>query len=58
MNYDNNAIAVDPDQALDDRNQMIHFFKNMMIVGGLVQIVHFGPGRLSWDYCSNKEEGV
>jgi len=28
------------------------------IVGGLLQIVHFGPGRLSWDYCSNKEEGV
>jgi putative oxidoreductase len=43
---------------LSDRNQMIHFFKNMMIVGGLIQIVHFGPGRVSWDYRSNKEEGV
>ena len=43
---------------LADRNQMIHFFKNMMIVGGLLQIVHFGPGRVSWDYRFKKEEGV
>jgi putative oxidoreductase len=27
-----------------DQNQMIHFLKNFMIVGGLLQIVHFGAG--------------
>jgi putative oxidoreductase len=32
-----------------DQNQMIHFLKNFMIVGGLLQIVHFGPGAVSLD---------
>ena len=32
-----------------DQNQMIHFLKNLMIVGGLLQIVHFGPGAVSID---------
>ena len=32
-----------------DQNQMIHFLKNMMIMGGLLQIVHFGPGVVSVD---------
>lgn len=32
-----------------DQNQMIHFLKNMMIMGGLLQIVHFGPGAVSVD---------
>jgi putative oxidoreductase len=32
-----------------DQNQMIHFLKNMMIVGGLLQIAHFGAGRFSLD---------
>ena len=32
-----------------DRNQMIHFLKNIMIVGGLLQIAHFGAGRYSLD---------
>ena len=30
-----------------DRNQMIHFLKNIMIVGGLLQIAHFGARRYS-----------
>src|SRR5258708_3082554 len=30
-----------------DRNQMIHFLTNIMIVGGLLQIAHFGAGRFS-----------
>jgi putative oxidoreductase len=30
-----------------DRNQMIHFLKNIMIIGGLLQIAHFGAGRYS-----------
>ena len=32
-----------------DQNMMIHFLKNLMIAGGLLQIVHFGAGRLSLD---------
>ena len=32
-----------------DQNQMIHFLKNVMITGGLLQIVAFGSGALSVD---------
>src|ERR1700674_1514180 len=32
-----------------DQNQMIHFLKNIMVVGGLLQIVYFGAGPLSID---------
>lgn len=32
-----------------DQNQMIHFLKNVSIVGGLLQIAAFGGGRLSVD---------
>jgi putative oxidoreductase len=32
-----------------DQNQMIHFLKNIMITGGLLQIAHFGAGRYSLD---------
>ena len=32
-----------------DQNQMIHFLKNIMIAGGLLQIVAFGAGALSLD---------
>jgi len=32
-----------------DQNTMIHFLKNLMIAGGLLQIVHFGAGSLSAD---------
>ena len=34
---------------LGDQNQFIHFFKNVAIAGGLLQIVAFGGGRLSLD---------
>jgi putative oxidoreductase len=34
---------------LADQNQFIHFFKNIAIAGGLLQIVAFGGGRLSLD---------
>jgi putative oxidoreductase len=33
--------------ALGDQNQFIHFFKNIAIAGGLLQVIAFGPGRLS-----------
>ena len=32
-----------------DLNQMIHFLKNIMMAGGLLQIVAFGAGALSFD---------
>jgi putative oxidoreductase len=30
-----------------DQNQMIHFLKNVMLAGGLLQIVYFGAGPMS-----------
>jgi putative oxidoreductase len=32
-----------------DQNQMIHFFKNIAITGGLLQVATFGAGSLSID---------
>jgi putative oxidoreductase len=32
-----------------DQNQMIHFLKNVMIAGGLLQIAAYGAGALSFD---------
>jgi putative oxidoreductase len=32
-----------------DQNQMIHFLKNVMIAGGLLQIAYFGAGAWSLD---------
>jgi putative oxidoreductase len=32
-----------------DQNMLINFLKNLMITGGLLQIVHFGAGALSLD---------
>ena len=32
-----------------DQNQMIHFLKNVMLAGGLLQIVYFGAGPMSAD---------
>jgi putative oxidoreductase len=32
-----------------DQNQMINFLKNIMIAGGLLQIVYFGAGPMSID---------
>jgi putative oxidoreductase len=35
--------------ALSDQNQFIHFFKNVAIAGGLLQVVAFGGGQFSLD---------
>jgi putative oxidoreductase len=32
-----------------DQNQLIHFLKNFMVAGGLLQIAYFGAGALSLD---------
>jgi putative oxidoreductase len=32
-----------------DQNQFIHFFKNVAIAGGLLNVVAFGGGRMSLD---------
>lgn len=34
---------------LGDQNQFIHFFKNVAIAGGLLNVVAFGGGRISLD---------
>jgi len=33
-----------------DQNQMIHFLKNIAILGGLLQVAAFGAGRFSLDH--------
>ena len=43
------ATAVSFHGNFADQNQMIHFLKNIMISGGLLQIVAFGAGALSID---------
>ena len=43
------ATAVGFHAAFGDQNQFIHFFKNIAIVGGLLQVIAFGSGRLSLD---------
>jgi putative oxidoreductase len=43
------ATAVSFHANFADQNQMIHFLKNVMMAGGLLQIVAFGAGALSVD---------
>ena len=43
------ATAVSVHSNFADQNQMIHFLKNVMMAGGLLQIVAFGAGALSID---------
>ena len=43
------ATAVFFHRNFADQNQMIHFLKNVMLAGGLLQIVYFGAGPLSVD---------
>lgn len=34
----------------DDQNQIIHFLKNLAIIGGLLYVAMYGSGRLSIDH--------
>jgi hypothetical protein len=43
------ATALALHHQLGDQNQFIHFFKNVAMAGGLLQVVAFGAGRLSID---------
>jgi|SRR5271155_2078820 len=43
------ATAISFHNNFADQNQMIHFLKNVMMAGGLLQIVAFGAGALSVD---------
>jgi putative oxidoreductase len=43
------AAAVFFHRNFADQNQMIHFLKNIMIIGGLLQIAYFGGGPYSLD---------
>ncbi|MDZ5449202.1 DoxX family protein [Labrys sp. ZIDIC5] len=40
---------------LGDQNQFIHFFKNIAMAGGLLQVVAFGAGSLSVDAALNRK---
>lgn len=33
-----------------DQNQMIHFLKDIAILAGLLQVIAYGPGKLSLDH--------
>jgi putative oxidoreductase len=41
-----------------DQNEMVHFLKNVMVAGGLVQIAAFGAGALSVDDRRKTDELV
>ena len=48
------ATAISFHRNFADQNQMIHFLKNVMLAGGLLQIVYFGAGPLSVDASRQK----
>lgn len=43
------ATAVFFHLKLGDQNQFIHFFKNLTMAGGFLQVLAFGPGAISVD---------
>jgi putative oxidoreductase len=47
------ATAISFHSNFADQNQMIHFLKNVMMAGGLLQIVAFGAGAFSVDNRRN-----
>jgi putative oxidoreductase len=52
------ATAVSFHSNFADQNQMIHFLKNVMMAGGLLQIVAFGAGALSIDNRKAAKDGA
>jgi putative oxidoreductase len=41
-----------------DQNQMIHFMKNVAIIGGLLQVAAFGAGKFSIDGMRARRQGA
>ncbi len=41
-----------------DQNMFIHFFKNIAMTGGLLQVVAFGAGSLSLDAVLGRKKGL
>jgi putative oxidoreductase len=52
------ATAVSFHSNFADQNQMIHFLKNVMMAGGLLQIAAFGAGAISLDNRISKGPGA
>src|SRR6266478_2153739 len=52
------ATAVSFHSNFADQNQMIHFLKNVMMAGGLLQIAAFGAGAISFDNRLSKGGGT
>ena len=52
------ATAVSFHSNFADQNQMIHFLKNVMMAGGLLQIAAFGAGAISLDNRFSKGRGT
>jgi putative oxidoreductase len=52
------ATAVSFHSNFADENQMIHFLKNVMMAGGLLQIAAFGAGALSIDNRTSRSRGA
>ena len=50
------ATALSFHRNFADQNQMIHFLKNVMLAGGLLQIAYFGGGPLSVDASRKKSQ--
>jgi putative oxidoreductase len=48
------ATAISFHNNFADQNQMIHFLKNVMIAGGLLQIAAFGAGAISIEQWRRK----
>ena len=52
------ATAVSFHSNFADQNQMIHFLKNVMMAGGLLQITAFGAGAFSLDQRFSRDRGL
>ena len=48
------ATALSFHRNFADQNQMIHFLKNVMMAGGLLQVTYFGAGAFSLDARSER----
>jgi putative oxidoreductase len=52
------ATAISFHSNFADQNQMIHFLKNVMIAGGLLQIAAFGAGAISIEQWRRKSRAT